>query len=130
MKKIFNSGKHDYPHVKKLPIELIISILILMFCFTMSLAGQRIAEVKTVQSIEALQEVVVVGYGTTKKVNVIGSVAQVTSETIENRSVSSVSNALTGQMTGVTVIQRSGKPGFDGGEIRIRGVGSFGATPS
>jgi len=205
MKKIFNSGEHRYPHVKKSPIELIISIMILMLSFTnifatqslnndlqqqitvtgtvtddaqgdplpgvnivvkgttigalsdvtgrysitvsdpnsvlvftfigyntqeISLAGQRIADVKMVQSIEALQEVVVVGYGTTKKVNVIGSVAQVTSETIENRPVSSVSNVLTGQMTGVTVIQRSGKPGFDGGEIRIRGVGSFGATPS
>lgn len=37
-----------------------------------------------------------------------------------------LSNALTGQMSGVTVIQRSGRPGQGGGEIRVRGVGSFG----
>jgi len=77
-----------------------------------------------------IEEVVAIGYGTEKRVNVIGSVAQVTAKDIENRPVSSLSNAITGQMSGVTVIQRSGKPGFNDGEIRVRGVGSFGATPS
>jgi len=82
-----------------------------------------------VESI-GLDEVVAIGYGTEKRVNVIGSVSQISAEIIENRPVSSLSNALTGQMPGVSVIQRSGKPGFDAGEIRVRGVGSFGATPS
>lgn len=77
-----------------------------------------------------LDEVVVVGYGVQKKVNVIGSIAQVDAKQLENRSTPSLSNALTGQMTGVTVIQRSGEPGADGGTIRVRGVGSYGATPS
>lgn len=81
------------------------------------------------EDAEALDELVVVGYGTQKKVNVIGSVSQVSSEQLSNRPVSSLSNALTGEMTGVTVIQRSGKPGASNGEIRVRGVGSFGATP-
>ncbi len=77
-----------------------------------------------------IDEVVAIGYGTEKRVNVIGSVSQISAEKLENRPVSNLSNALAGQMTGVTVIQSSGKPGFDAGEIRIRGVGSFGATPS
>lgn len=77
-----------------------------------------------------IEEVVVIGYGSERRVNVIGSIAQVTSEEIENRPVTTISNALAGQMTGVTVIQRSGKPGFSDGEISIRGIGSFGATPS
>jgi TonB-linked SusC/RagA family outer membrane protein len=77
-----------------------------------------------------IDEVVAIGYGTEKRVNVIGSVSQVTAEDIENRPVSSLSNAITGQMSGVTVIQRSGKPGFNESEVRVRGVGSFGATPS
>ncbi len=77
-----------------------------------------------------IDEVVAIGYGTERRVNVIGSVSQITSENLENRPVSSLSNAITGQMSGVTVIQRSGKPGFNDGTIRIRGVGSFGATPS
>jgi len=78
----------------------------------------------------SLEEVVVVGYGTQKKVNVIGSVSQITAENIENRPVQQLSQAITGQMPGVTVIQRSGRPGQSGGNIRIRGVGSFGATPN
>lgn len=78
------------------------------------------------EDAQALDEVVVVGYGTEKKVNVIGSIAQVGSEKLQNRSTPQLSNALSGQMAGVTVIQRSGRPGDGGGEIRVRGVGSFG----
>ena len=78
---------------------------------------------------KTLDEVVVVGYGTEKKVNVIGSIAQIGSDKLENRSTPQLSNALTGQMSGVTVIQRSGRPGDSSGQIRVRGVGSFGATP-
>lgn len=82
--------------------------------------------IELVEDSQALEEVVVVGYGTEKKVNVIGSIAQISSEKLENRSTPQLSNVLTGQMAGVTVIQRSGRPGNSGGEIRVRGVGSFG----
>lgn len=78
---------------------------------------------------KSLEEVVVVGYGTQKKVNVIGSVSQISSKDIDNRPVTQVSQAITGQMPGVTVIQSTGRPGQSGGQIRVRGVGSFGATP-
>ena len=81
--------------------------------------------IELVEDSQALEEVVVVGYGTEKKVNVIGSIAQIGSEKLENRSTPQLSNALTGQMAGVTVIQRSGRPGNSGGEIRVRGVGTF-----
>lgn len=82
------------------------------------------------ENTELLEEVVVVGYGVEKKVNVVGSISTVSAKKLENRSTPSVVNALTGQMPGVTVRQTSGSPGNDSGEIRIRGVGSFGATPS
>lgn len=82
--------------------------------------------IELVEDSQALEEVVVVGYGTEKKVNVIGSIAQIGSEKLENRSTPQLSNVLTGQMAGVTVIQRSGRPGNSGGDIRVRGVGSFG----
>lgn len=75
-----------------------------------------------------MNEVVVVGYGSQKKANLIGSVAQLTAKEINDRPVTSLSNALTGQLPGVTVIQRSGQPGASGGNIQIRGVGSFGAS--
>ena len=92
--------------------------------------NQTVVDVILSTSSIGIEEVVAIGYGTERRVNVIGSVSQISSETLENRPVSSLSNAITGQMSGVTVIQRSGKPGFNDGEIRVRGVGSFGATPS
>src|SRR5690606_30802048 len=68
-------------------------------------------------------------YGEQKKVNVIGSVAQIGSEALENRPVTQLAHAITGQMPGVTVTVRSGRPGANPGTVRVRGVGSFGATP-
>jgi len=78
--------------------------------------------------LSELDEVVVVGYGTQKKANVIGSVSQISSENLDSRPITRLAQGLTGQMSGVTVIQRSGKPGPDSdGAINIRGIGSFGA---
>lgn len=81
------------------------------------------------EDTKILDEVVVVGYGSTKKVNVIGSIATVDSKKLENRATSSVVSALTGQMAGVIITQPGGRPGVNTGTIRVRGVGSFGATP-
>lgn len=91
--------------------------------------GQSV-KVTLKENAQSLEELVVVGYGSQKKVNVIGSIATVDSKSLESRSASDVSNMLTGQMSGVTITQTSGNPGQDGGTIRVRGVGSFGATPS
>nr|WP_067063204.1 TonB-dependent receptor [Mucilaginibacter sp. L294] len=81
-------------------------------------------------SISQLNDVVIVGYGSQKKATLIGSVAQVSAKQINDRPVTSLSNALTGQLPGVTVIQRSGQPGASGGTIQVRGVGSYGASPA
>lgn len=88
--------------------------------------GQSFLNIKMMDDSKALEEIVVVGYGSEKKVNVIGSISQISGEKLSNRSTSQLSNALTGQMPGVTIIQRSGRPGNDAGEIRVRGVGSLG----
>ncbi|RPE12377.1 SusC/RagA family TonB-linked outer membrane protein [Chitinophaga lutea] len=73
-----------------------------------------------------LEQVVVVGYGVQKKVNLTGSVSSVSSKQLENRPVTSVSNALQGTMAGVTVTAaNSGQPGKDGGVIRVRGIGTL-----
>ncbi len=74
-------------------------------------------------------EIIVVGFGTQKKVDVIGAISQIDAKEINDRAVTQASQALTGQMPGVTVIQRSGQPGgASGGNIQVRGVGSFGAN--
>lgn len=73
-----------------------------------------------------LEAVVVVGYGVQKKVNLTGSVSTVGSKQLENRPVTSISNALQGTMAGVTITSAlSGQPGKDGGTIRVRGIGTL-----
>ncbi|GAB3806663.1 TonB-dependent receptor [Spirosoma humi] len=82
--------------------------------------------IKLENDTKSLSEVVVVGYGTQKKVNVTGAVSSISSEEITRRPVGQTSSALQGLMPGVTVTQRSGRPGGDAGSIRIRGVGTLG----
>lgn len=74
---------------------------------------------------QTLEEVVVVGYGTQKKVNLSGSVAQVDSKALESRPIQNVSTGLQGLMPGITVTSTGGRPGQDGGTIRVRGVGTL-----
>lgn len=74
---------------------------------------------------ELLEEVVVVGYGTQKKVNMTGAVAQIDSKVLESRPVQNVSSALQGLMPGVMVTSGQGRPGQDGATIRVRGVGTL-----
>lgn len=82
--------------------------------------------VKMSEDTQALEEIVVVGYGTQKKVNLTGSVSSVDfKEQALSRPVTNVSNALAGMSAGVQVSQGSGKPGSDGSYIRIRGLGTL-----
>lgn len=72
---------------------------------------------------EQLEEIVVVGYGTTTKEAFTGTAAVVNVEELEAKTVSNVSQALRGEVAGVNVVQGSGAPGRDA-TIRIRGFGS------
>lgn len=85
-------------------------------------------ELNVVLSAKAvgLNEVVAIGYGTQKKVNLTGSVSSVSGETLAKRPVMRASAALEGLASGVTVTQTSGQPGGDGGTMRIRGIGTLG----
>ena len=78
------------------------------------------------EDTQNLEEVVVVGYGTQKKVNLTGAVSNVKSEMMENRTTSDPVNMLTGNVSGVTIVQNSGQPGADGAALRVRGVGTLG----
>ncbi|MVZ67063.1 SusC/RagA family TonB-linked outer membrane protein [Sphingobacterium sp. DK4209] len=78
-----------------------------------------------IPSVNDLDEVVVVGYGVQKKVNLTGAVSAVSGKDIQTRPVGQTSAALQGMAPGVTVTQRSGKPGSDAATIRIRGIGTL-----
>ncbi len=80
------------------------------------------------ETIADIDEVVVVGYGTQKKVNVIGSVATIGAQAVENRSTSTLSSSLAGLAAGMNVQTTTGKPGADGADIRIRGTGTLNST--
>lgn len=71
-----------------------------------------------------LDEVVVVGYGTQKRINLTGAVSTVNSKDLENRLSHSVTNMLQGSVAGLNVTTSSGKPGSNGA-INIRGINSI-----
>jgi TonB-linked SusC/RagA family outer membrane protein len=74
----------------------------------------------------ALDEVVVVGYGTQRKVTVTGAVAAIKGAEIISSPASELSNSLSGRLPGLVVVQTSGEPGQDGARIRIRGTNTLG----
>lgn len=75
-----------------------------------------------------LESVVVVGYGTQKKVTVTGAVAQVKGSELEKSPAVNLSNSLAGRLPGITAMNGSGEPGYDGSTIRIRGTNTLGNT--
>ncbi|MDR1720569.1 MAG: TonB-dependent receptor [Dysgonamonadaceae bacterium] len=77
-----------------------------------------------------LEDVVVVGYDTQKKVNLTGSVSSVSTKEFTRKPITQLSTALQGMAAGVTVTTAGGAPGADGGNIQIRGIGSFGGSSS
>ncbi|UMB53749.1 TonB-dependent receptor [Lutibacter sp. A64] len=73
---------------------------------------------------QQLNEVVVIGYGTTSKKDLVSSVSSVKSDVLENQPVARLDQALQGRATGVSVTSNSGDPG-SGSTIRIRGASSI-----
>lgn len=92
---------------------------------TISVAGKSHISIQLEEDSQLLDEVVVVGFGTQKKVNLTGSVATINFTDQLSRPVTNVSSALAGLTSGVSVRQTSGNPGSDGATIRIRGLGTL-----
>ena len=88
------------------------------------IAGRTTFTVTMVETNANLNEVVVVGYGTTKKIDVTGSIASVKGADIQNLPVSSVAQALDGRASGVNIVRNDGSPGSPP-SIRIRGTGTI-----
>ena len=93
---------------------------------SVAVKGRSVFTVTLAADTQYLDEVVVVGYGTQKKVNLTGSVSMVTSEDMASRPVSNMSSGLQGLLPGVTVVNATGQPGESGTTIRVRGVGTIG----
>ncbi|MFS4494417.1 SusC/RagA family TonB-linked outer membrane protein [Maribacter sp. 2308TA10-17] len=91
---------------------------------TVTVNGQNNLSIVMTEDASQLDEVVVVGYGTRKKVHMTGSVASVVNDDLDQIAVSRVDDALVGQIAGVNIAATEGEAG-SAPTIRIRGVGSL-----
>ena len=89
-----------------------------------ALKGKTKVDIVMEDDAQALEEVVVIGYGTVQKKDLTGSVASVSAKQLESIPVSSASEALQGKMAGVQITTTEGSPDADI-KIRVRGGGSI-----
>lgn len=82
------------------------------------------------ESAQMLEEISVVGYGTQRKVSVVGSIATVKPDELKIGGITSITNNLAGRIAGLIGIQSSGEPGSDVSEFWIRGISTFGGGNS
>jgi TonB-dependent starch-binding outer membrane protein SusC len=90
--------------------------------------GRTTINVPMAVDTKSLKEVVVVGYGTQTKETVTGSVTAVKGEELQRSPAINLTNSIAGRMPGVVAVNRSGEPGYDGSQIRIRGSNTLGNT--
>jgi TonB-linked SusC/RagA family outer membrane protein len=91
---------------------------------TISITGKTKLDIKMEEETKSLDEVVVVGYGMQKKSDLTGSIAQVKSDQLENTASSQIASALQGKVSGVYIMNNTGKAG-GGVDIQIRGITSL-----
>ena len=92
---------------------------------TIDVNNQQTINIKLEMDNKSLDEVVVVGYGSQKKINLTGSVSTISGDELTQRPVVNVTTMLEGLAPGVAVTQGSGEPGNEGASVLIRGVGTF-----
>lgn len=90
------------------------------------IGNQTTINVTMAAEITDLDEVVVVGYGTQKRANVVGAVTTVSGEKLAAIPAMNVSNAISGHLAGSTVIQQTGEPGQMSPRILVRGRTTLG----
>lgn len=95
---------------------------------TIQVGNESFFSIVLKEDTQNLDEVVVVGFGTQKKVNLTGSVSSVSAKDLAERPQPNIQNILQGKIAGMQIVTNTGQPGRDSGSILIRGKGSFGAS--
>ncbi|MFI2743666.1 SusC/RagA family TonB-linked outer membrane protein [Zhouia sp. PK063] len=93
-----------------------------------AVGNQRTINVTMTIDQGALDEVIVVGYGKTKRITNTGAVSSIKAEEVKYVPTATVQNALAGRIPGIITQQRSGQPGRDASDFYIRGVSSLNAA--
>lgn len=91
-----------------------------------TVGGSNAITVVMDEDTRPMQEVVVVGYGTQRKINLTGAVDAINAKDLENRPITSTTGGLQGLLPGVTISTNNARPGVSGGTVRIRGIGTIG----
>ncbi len=90
-----------------------------------AVGSKGVLDVALEEDVAALDEVVVVGFGTQKKASVVGSITNIEPAKLAAAPSRSLSNNLAGMVPGVIAVQRSGDPWFNNSDFWIRGISSF-----
>ena len=93
---------------------------------TLNVQGRKVIDVTLEEDLKALQEVVVVGYGSQRKQDITSAVSVINMKDIGEQPANNMNQLLQGRAAGVVVKQKSGTPG-GAFEVRVRGIGSLGA---
>lgn len=115
----------------KFSIAIPDEVTVLVFSFVgmgiqeVTIVDQTEINLVMVESAMDLDEVIVVGYGVQKKIDLTGSVSVVSGESINNSPVIGIDQAIQGRISGVRTTQTTGQPG-EAVNVRIRGVGTIG----
>jgi iron complex outermembrane receptor protein len=91
------------------------------------IAGQTVLDIQLSEDASALDEIVLIGYGSVKKEDLTGAVDLITAKDFNQGPIVSAQQLISGKIAGVSVTSGSGAPG-DGQTIRIRGNGSLGLS--
>lgn len=95
-----------------------------------TVGNKKVIDIVLREDVSALEEAVVIGYGTQKKAHLTGSVAAVSQEEILKTTASNVSQALVGKLPGIVSQQAVGQPGADDVTMLVRGYSSYqGSSP-
>lgn len=114
----------DGDFVLSVPVNAVLSISYIGFkSQDVAVKGQKSLNIVLQEDSEALDEVVVVGYGVQKKSVVTAAISRVSADELNAAKPSRVEDALKGKVSGVQITQSSGQPGSDS-KVRIRGIGT------
>ncbi|MDO6519463.1 SusC/RagA family TonB-linked outer membrane protein [Zobellia uliginosa] len=90
-----------------------------------SVDGKSVIDVSLLPEAQSLDEVVVIGYGTQKKSNIVGAVSDVSGKDLVSTGITNLSQVIQDRLPGVFTQINTGQPGADDAKITVRGVSSF-----
>lgn len=117
-----NKGQYTLRNVK--PNAVLVFSFIGYSTLEEPVNGRNNIDVALQAAAQALDDIVVVGYGTKKRVNLTGAVSTVGSEVISSRPIMNALSAIQGQIPGMVVQRSSGQPGSEDFKLHVRGISS------